>query len=517
MPNIGIKHIGKNRIFKNYTYSSKADKTISLTYQQGGQTMFANTTADICIYGGSAGCGKSHALLMSCADPKKIKVSGYNAVIFRRSFPEINNPGGLVDESRKIYPEIGGIFKSTFSDWVFPQGSKISFRHIQYEKTVHDYQGSQICNLCFDELTHFSSKTFFYMLSRNRSACGIKPTIKATCNPDADSWVAELIAWWIDQDTGLPIKERRGVIRYFVRLEEEIFWGDSREELIKKYDVEPKSLTFIYGTVQENQKLLDKNPDYISNLKALHPVERERLLYGNWKIRLEAGVIFDGNWFKKIKRSQLPKKDGVKVRFWDIAGTSKDTKMSNSQMDKVFYTASMLIEKIDEEYFIIDCEWERVKAGQIQAWIRKTAKKDGIDTRIRWELEGGGAGRIFADELRAALLEDNPEYDVEAIKPQGDKVTRALKLATAASRGEVYILDTTWTREVINCFQSFDGTRKPLVNDVTDAGSGAYNELENVIDYDFSNCFSSQDKLDDRTRFSSINPSSDYGSRRVRW
>ena len=28
--------------------------------------------------------------------------------------------------------------------------------------------------------------------------CGVKPYIRATCNPDADSWVKALISWWLD-------------------------------------------------------------------------------------------------------------------------------------------------------------------------------------------------------------------------------------------------------------------------------------------------------------------------------
>src|SRR6266850_7935610 len=95
-----------------------------------------------------------------------------------------------------------------------PRASKIKFSHLQLETTVHDWQGAQITLICFDELTHFTAYQFFYMVSRNRSTCGVRPYIRATCNPDADSWVAEFLAWWIDQETGLPIPERAGVLRY---------------------------------------------------------------------------------------------------------------------------------------------------------------------------------------------------------------------------------------------------------------------------------------------------------------
>ncbi len=177
--------------------------------------------------------------------------------------------------------------------------SKISFAHIEREQDVHKWQGSQICGLYFDELTHFSEKTFFYMLSRNRSTCGVTPYVRASCNPDADSWVAKFISWWIDPDTGYPIKERSGVIRWMLRREDQLYWADTKEELIEQFKLEspeelnePKSVTFIASTIYDNQILLKTNPSYLANLKALPLVERELFCKGNWKIKPAAGLYF---------------------------------------------------------------------------------------------------------------------------------------------------------------------------------------------------------------------------------
>ena len=95
-----------------------------------------------------------------------------------------------------------------------------------------------------------------------------KPYIRATCNPDADSWVAEFIAWWIDQETGLPIPERAGVVRYFIRINDALIWGNSLEELREKYgaDVLPKSVTFIPAKLTDNPALMAADPGYLANL-----------------------------------------------------------------------------------------------------------------------------------------------------------------------------------------------------------------------------------------------------------
>jgi tetratricopeptide (TPR) repeat protein len=117
-------------------------------------------------------------------------------------------------------------------EWRWPRGGKIKFSHLQFETTVYDWQGAQITLICFDELTHFSAHQFFYMVSRSRSTCGVRPYIRATCNPDADSWVADFLSWWIDPESGQPIPERAGVLRYFVRIAEKIVWADLRSGLV---------------------------------------------------------------------------------------------------------------------------------------------------------------------------------------------------------------------------------------------------------------------------------------------
>ena len=160
--------------------------------QRGPQETFLSTPADIAIYGGAAGGGKSFALLMEPL--RHITKPGFSAVFFRRNTTQIKNPGGLWDESLKMY---GGMLTPTASvlEWKHPvSGARLKLAHLEHETTVYDWQGAQISLICFDELTHFTKAQFFYMLSRNRSTCGVRPYIRATTNPDADSWVAEFIA-----------------------------------------------------------------------------------------------------------------------------------------------------------------------------------------------------------------------------------------------------------------------------------------------------------------------------------
>lgn len=264
----------------------------SIRPQPGPQEQFLSSSADIVIYGGAAGGGKTWGLLVEPL--RSIHVPDFSAVIFRETFPQIRNEGGLWDESEKIYPLVGGQPKSTRLEWTFPSGASIRFAHMNHETDKLDWQGSQIPLIGFDELTHFTRSQFFYMLSRNRSVCGVRPYVRATCNPDADSWVAELIAWWIDQESGFPIAERSGVVRWFVRDGGLLEWSDDPRDLADRVPgAKPKSFTFIPANLDDNPALTRADPGYRANLLALAPTDQKRLLLGNWKVRGMEGAEWE--------------------------------------------------------------------------------------------------------------------------------------------------------------------------------------------------------------------------------
>lgn len=269
--------------------------------QPGPQEVFLATKADIAIYGGAAGGGKSWALLL---EPLRHVTSNseFGAVFFRRNVVQVKNQGGLWDESIKLYPSAGGQPTSHTLQWSFPGGGSVKFGHLEHDSSVLNWQGSQIPLICFDELTHFTEAQFFYMLSRNRSLCGVRPYVRATTNPDADSWVAEFIGWWINQETGFPIPARAGKLRWFIRINDKLVWADQPEDLVEKYgkEVMPKSVTFIPASIKDNQRLMEADPGYMANLMALDQVQRERLLDGNWKVRKRVDGMFQKGWLKFI-------------------------------------------------------------------------------------------------------------------------------------------------------------------------------------------------------------------------
>lgn len=357
--------------------------------QKGPQEQFLSTVADIAVYGGAAGGGKTFALLM---EPLRyINTQDYRAVIFRRNYTQITVSGGLWDESVSLYSGIQGAVsaKSPKYHWSFSGKATLHFDYLGRDEDVQNWQGSQITFIGFDELTHFTERQFFYMLSRNRSTCGVKPYVRATCNPDADSWVAKFIEWWIDPKTGYPIKERSGKLLYMARQNEIIIWGNSKEELIKQ-GIKPdiiKSVTFIASTLQDNQMLMRLDPSYLANLEALPLVERERLLYGNWKIKNAAGLFFNRNQVGDML-PVVPRDVTAFVRAWDLAATAE------TEGGEPAYTAGVLMgRRANGRFIVIDVINVRQSAGDVRATVRRTAMIDNAkygNVRIRYPQDPGG-------------------------------------------------------------------------------------------------------------------------------
>jgi predicted phage terminase large subunit-like protein len=487
--------------------------------QEGLQQFVHESDIDVIICGSGAGTGKSMAALLK--HTRFIENKDYTGTIFRRTLSAASKPGSIIDASRRIYPLFGGRYNGSTYRWTFPSGATVSFPHLQYDATKEDYMGAEITGLIFDELTTFLESQFWFMFSRNRSISGIKPFVIATCNPDPNSWVKKLILWYLDEKQEYPDPKKAGIVRYFYRNEDDLEWGSSYDELFKQYieqrlikdgtfkgeslgkfairlgkdwvkantinalikkvkanqdlsrNIPITSFTFLPGNIYDNSALLDANPQYISRLENLHPIERERLLKGNWLACYEAGTIFDRAWFDIIEQDELPDlEQSVIIRFWDFAATGKEQATKRSS-----YTAGCKMAKIsDDLYIILDLITTQIKGGEIENLVQHTADLDGTQVFVRAEKEGGSSGKILEEQFEDNLREKGIDY--EAVSPQGSKLQRALPLATASHKRKIKLLRASWNDDFLNAVTKFDGvTTQPLISDAIDATDGAYNEL----------------------------------------
>jgi predicted phage terminase large subunit-like protein len=431
--------------------------------QLGPQTVFLSSAADIAIYGGGAGGGKTWGLLMEPL--RHVSNPDFGAVFLRRNTTQIRNEGGLWDESMTLYPLLGAVPKEHELWWRFPSGAAVSFAHLEHDKTRFSYQGAQIPLICFDELTHFTATQFWYMVSRNRSMCGVRPYIRATCNPDADSWVAGLIAWWIDQDTGLPIPERSGVVRWFVRVGEELKWADSPEELAQYLmpdgtPIPPKSLTFIPAKLTDNKALMAADPGYMASLLALPLVERERLLGGNWKIRPAAGLYFQRSWCRVVDAVPAGTVFG---RGYDLAATPPTP--DNPDPDST--SATKIGRAPDGRYIVVDNRSTQATPAGVERFISNTASQDGREVEISLPQDPGQAGKSQVKSLTLMLS----GYTVRSSTETGDKVTRFGPFSAQCEAGNVDVLRGEWNDK---WFMNLEGFPAAKHDDDADSTSRAF-------------------------------------------
>ena len=464
----------------------------------GPQAAFLSTTADVALYGGAAGSGKSYALLLQPL--AHVNNPAFGAIIFRRTNPQIFNEGALWDVASKVYPRdgIGARPRVARAEWVFPSGAKVRFAHLEYEKSKKEWDGSQIAFIGFDELTSFTATMFWYMLSRNRSTCGIRPYIRATCNPDADSWVAELVSWWINQETGYPLPERSGLLRWFVRDSGKLLWFDTKREAARhmvkagmtpeKAVSVPKSFTFIPGKLEDNPVLETVDPGYRANLMAMELVEKERLLGGNWKIRPKAGLKFPRDKWRLYDEAPPASKFTRLIRFWDKAGTEAGVGAR---------TAGGLMGMLDEKFakdanlpifWVLDVVAERWNDNDREANMKLTAHLDKGrwgHVRIGCEQEPGSGGKHSAHVTIVNLA----GFDVFAERATTNKSARWSPLAAQQQAGNVGLVKGEWdwpgaiteldalSGDSRTAYGDYQGLDDGKLKDIADALSGAFKHL----------------------------------------
>ena len=442
--------------------------------QPGPQSAFLASSADIVVYGGAARGGKTFGLLMEPL--RHARNRDFSAVLFRRTNPQITMSGGTWEEAVGIYAPLGAKFKQDPMVATFGSGMSVRFSHLQHDKTAFEYQGSKLPLILFDELTHFTESQFWYLRSRNTGTCGVKPYIRATCNPVSTDdkiggWVNRLVSWWIDPDTGYAIPERSGVVRWFYRVGEDLEWYDSKEDArsanpLRAESGDPASFTFIPAKLDDNAAQLAADPNYRSVLMDLPLVERERLLEGNWKIRHEAGTVFKREWFTRFV-DHCPWGDITSaVRYWDNAAS--DAKGSDSSAG-----VGMARAKDGRLYVfgVVKDKWTTHARRQAQASTAESDRAMWRNVELWLEQEGGSGGKDSTVDTLRELAPYSPRFE----KPTTNKIARAGMLSAQAEKGNVYLVRAPWNHSFIEELCNFPA--KGWHDDQVDGASGATAKL----------------------------------------
>lgn len=176
-------------------------------------TVSAQQAAFLCLdcreafYGGAAGGGKSAALLMAAL--QHVDRPGYAALLLRRTFVQLNQPGMLIPLSKAWLGPTDAKWSEQQREWTFTSGAVIRFGHLEDESAVFNYQGGAYQLVGFDELTQFTPTMYEYVaFSRARrdltlAQAGVPIRVRSTANPGGvgHAWVKQR---FVDHDTRSP-------------------------------------------------------------------------------------------------------------------------------------------------------------------------------------------------------------------------------------------------------------------------------------------------------------------------
>jgi hypothetical protein len=213
------------------------------------QRIFLALTTLDALYGGAAGGGKSSALLMRAL--KYADRPDHNALVLRRTFSDLAQPGALMDRAAKWLASSGARWRAKEHRWELPSGSTLTFGYAEnYDTIVKNYQGAEYQTICVDEATQWRANEYQYLFSRLRRGALSDIPMAARCSANPG--------------------------------------GIGHEWVKRRYVDDPtQQRPFISAKLADNPHLDQET--YLQSLEELDPITRAQLRDGVWA--LDAGGL----------------------------------------------------------------------------------------------------------------------------------------------------------------------------------------------------------------------------------
>ncbi len=241
----------------------------------GPQTEAYFSKADLLLYGGKPGGGKSDLLLglaFNCHE---------RSLIMRRHYTDLS---ALTDRAVAINGTNKGFSNSSPPKLITTNNKRIDFGACQHLEDVKKHQGRPHDFIGFDEGVQFLEEQVKFLTTWNRTTTkGQRCRVVIATNPpifDEGQWLIKMFAPWLDPTHHNPAKP--GELRYYVVTpdgeELEVPSGDA--QLINGEYILPKSRTFIPADLKDNPYL--NTPEYQAQLDSLTGPMRSALRDGNF-------------------------------------------------------------------------------------------------------------------------------------------------------------------------------------------------------------------------------------------
>lgn len=237
----------------------------------GPQTDFLQADEFEVLFSGGRAPGKSDALLMDAL--RYCGHKDFRGLLIRKAMSDLRD---LIRRAKEVYPMCypGTKWKEQEKIFVFPSGAVIEMGYCDHEDDVGRYQGQEYTWLGIDELTQINLESTYEKLiaSVRKSGEGLKNYIRCTTNPNGPGkeWVKRR---WVD----------KGSANTTITISQEVARLNVTVKTTRKW---------IHGTVFDNPKVVENNPQYIAMLLSIdNEVLRRQWVEGDWDSA--DGLAFD--------------------------------------------------------------------------------------------------------------------------------------------------------------------------------------------------------------------------------
>jgi predicted phage terminase large subunit-like protein len=386
------------------------------------------------FFGGAAGPGKSWGLLM--AGLQYVDVEGYHGLLLRPTLGEFEQAGGLIEWSHDWLDGSDAWWNGTKRTWYFPSKATLRFGYLANEGDLSQYKGPSYSFCGFDELTSFTERLYRGMFRILRQAKG---TLE-----------------------GVPLRMRSASNP-----------GDIGHAWVKARFIEPKTrepgAVFVPAWITDNPHM--DYAAYLQSLAHMSPIDRQRLIDGDWDVTEEGGKFKRGD-FRIVDPADVEPAVNT-IRYWDLAGSEPSDAYPDPD-----WTVGLLYERAASGTFTIrDVIRGRWQDDRVQATVRRAAEEDGKAVTVYIEQDPGQAGKAQLNHYKRHVLAGYSCYSgmTKLGGKSAAKEVRARPAAAAAANGLIQIVaDCPNLREFLDEVSIFPNGSH---DDCVDALSGAHNAV----------------------------------------
>lgn len=257
----------KEQVIKD---AMQATRHMSFVPLPGPQTAAYLSQADVLLYGGQAGGGKT-GLLVGLAQEHE------SSIVFRR---EASQTDGLERFGKEVYGS--DCFNGSDLEWSFKDGRSLKLAGMKEPDAWLKHAGRARDYIGFDEGGEFLLEQVASLLAWNRGQKGQRCRVVLGSNPPrtaSGAWMIEWFAPWLEHNH--PRHAKSGELRWaFIDPKTMMpIWQDGPEpQMVDGELIKPLSFTFIPAALEDNP--FTDTPEYRAKLNSLPEPLRSQLKKG---------------------------------------------------------------------------------------------------------------------------------------------------------------------------------------------------------------------------------------------